>query len=66
MPEPKLFNLFSLKFFPRTEITDMALGKGIITKKDLDDQLNIESPRYSVSDIEEQRILNRMRTYSRD
>lgn len=63
LPEPKSFNFFSLKYFPNTEITDMALAKGIINKKDLDDQLNIESPRYTISDIEEQDILERIRQY---
>lgn len=41
LPQPFSANLFSLKFFPNTEITKMALDAGIINKSDIDDnQLN--------------------------
>ena len=39
--------MFSLKFFPNTEITKMALERGLVDKTD--DQLNVEIPRYKVS-----------------
>jgi radical SAM superfamily enzyme YgiQ (UPF0313 family) len=55
LPQPKSFNFFSLKFFPHTEITEMALKAGYITQEDLDDQLNIESPVYTIEDKKEQR-----------
>ena len=63
IPEPKSFNFFSLKFFPNTELTDMALQAGFITKKDLDDQLAIESPRYEVSEERKKEILTRVKSY---
>jgi len=63
LPEPKSFNMFSLKFFPHTEITEMALKKGFIKAKDLDDQLNIESPVYTIDNINKQHILKRVRNY---
>ena len=63
LPEPKSFNLFSLKFFPHTEITDMALEQKLIDASALDDQLNIDSPVYTISNIEEQHILERVRNY---
>ena len=63
LPEPKAFNMFSLKFFPHTEITEKALKEKIISEEYLDDQLNIESPRYTVSDEKEQEYLNRIKTY---
>jgi radical SAM superfamily enzyme YgiQ (UPF0313 family) len=57
LPNPKSFNMFSLKFFPQTKITEMALRQGFITKKDLDDQLEIESPRYEISEERKKEIL---------
>ena len=63
LPKPKSFNFFSLKFFPHTEITEMALKQGIIREENLDDQLNIESPVYTINDVKEQHILERIRHY---
>ena len=38
LPVPFSLNLFSLKFFPNTEITKMAEEKGIISKNEVDDK----------------------------
>jgi radical SAM superfamily enzyme YgiQ (UPF0313 family) len=57
LPEPKSFNLFSLKFFPNTEITQMALEQGLITQKQIDDQLSIDCPKYTVSEEKEKQIM---------
>ncbi len=57
LPEPKSFNLFSLKFFPNTDITQMALDKGLITQESLDDQLDIICPEYEVFDERKKQIL---------
>lgn len=37
LPQPFYLNLFSLKYFPKTEITNMALERGFITEADTDD-----------------------------
>ena len=41
LPQPFSVNLFSLKFFPNTEISRMALDAGIINKQDVDDDNQI-------------------------
>jgi radical SAM superfamily enzyme YgiQ (UPF0313 family) len=64
LPEPKSFNMFSLKFFPQTEITEMALKEGFITSQNLDDQLNIESPVYTIDKDDEQQIMDKIQTYN--
>ncbi len=38
LPQPYSMNMFSLKYFPNTEITQMALKAGFIDIKDLDDK----------------------------
>jgi|GEM_PF-993077 len=40
LPRPLHINLFSLNFFPDTEITKLALNKGIITDKDVEGESN--------------------------
>ncbi len=37
LPQPFSLNTFSLKFFPNTEITEMARARGLIRKNDTDD-----------------------------
>lgn len=61
LPEPKSFNLFSLKFFPNTEITKMALERKLITQEQIDDQLNIDNPIYTVSEEKEREILEKVK-----
>ncbi len=41
-PEPFSVNLFSLKYFPNTKITEMALEAGKIKERDLNDRLNAD------------------------
>tara|TARA_B100000315_G_C14555623_1_gene577975 strand:+ start:103 stop:1305 length:1203 start_codon:yes stop_codon:yes gene_type:complete len=55
LPKPLLINMFSLKFFPNTEITKMALERGLINKTT--DQLNTDVPRISVSDERREEIM---------
>ena len=38
-PQPFSLNLFSLKYFPKTEITTMAFKAGLISENELDDNL---------------------------
>lgn len=49
LPEPFSLNLFSLKYFPNTDITKMALDAGIITKIDCDDSLAYDRHNYFIS-----------------
>lgn len=56
LPKPLLINMFSLKFFPNTEITKMALERGLIDKTT--DQLNILSPRIGVSEERKKEIMD--------
>ena len=55
LPQPFSVNLFSLKFFPNTEITKMALDAGIINKLDLDDnQINDQDTYLIRQDVKDQ------------
>ena len=61
-PQPFSINPFSLKYFPNTGITKMALQKGIITQQNVDDEYVNSQDTYLVSDnrgtIEQQFINN--------
>jgi hypothetical protein len=48
-PQPFSLNLFSLKYFPNTEITSMALEAGLISENELDDHLLTDQHNYMVS-----------------
>lgn len=39
LPEPYSLNIFSLRYFPKTDITNMALGDGLIGAENMDDHL---------------------------
>jgi len=39
LPEPYSLNIFSLKYFPKTDITKMALSEGLISSENMDDHL---------------------------
>lgn len=49
LPQPYSLNLFSLKYFPNTEITQMALDKGILKESDLDDKQHEDKDSYLIS-----------------
>ncbi len=49
LPEPYSLNLFSLKYFPKTDITNMALQAGLIKVEDMDDKLSCDSHNYFIS-----------------
>lgn len=49
LPKPFLLNLFSLKYFPNTIITQMALEKGIITEEQLNDHLKEDHQNYFIT-----------------
>jgi len=48
LPQPFSMNLFSLKYFPHTEITDMALEAGFISKNDFDDERLSDRDQYGI------------------
>jgi len=48
-PEPFSLNLFSLKYFPKTTITEMALTAGHITNDMLDDQKACDQHNYQIA-----------------
>lgn len=54
--DAKLINMFSLKFFPNTEITKRALDEGLINNTD--DQLDINKPEYCISQSRQEQIWN--------
>ncbi len=60
LPTPFSVNLFSLKFFPNTEITKMALGSGLITQSRVDDQLLDDHLIYLVSEEKKSEIKKRV------
>jgi radical SAM superfamily enzyme YgiQ (UPF0313 family) len=49
LPQPYSVNLFSLKYFPNTQIAQMAIDAGIITKDDLDDNQEEDKDSYLIS-----------------
>jgi radical SAM superfamily enzyme YgiQ (UPF0313 family) len=53
-PKPFTLNFFQMKFFPNTELTKMALEKGIIDK--LDDDIFCECPDYKISKEKQEEI----------
>jgi radical SAM superfamily enzyme YgiQ (UPF0313 family) len=57
LPRPCSFNIFSLKYFPNTDITRMALDKGIITEMDIENQLKDDYQYYLVNKDKEKAIL---------
>jgi len=60
LPTPFSVNLFSLKFFPNTDITQMALKAGIISQSQLDDQLMDDHHVYLVDDKKKEEIRRRV------
>lgn len=58
LPEPRSFNMFSLKYFPNTEITDMALKCNIVSDRDIEKQLKNDYQYYMVSAEKERSILD--------
>ena len=56
LPSPCSVNLFSLKFFPNTEITKRALEKNIITQEQLNDQLKEDHQRYLIDENKKEEI----------
>lgn len=66
LPEPFSLNLFSLKYFPNTEITSMALKSGMITAEDLNDHLSEDHQNYLViqgSRDNDREFINNLATY---
>jgi len=49
LPEPFSLNLFSLKYFPNTDISKMALEAGFITIADYDDHLAYDQHNYFIN-----------------
>ena len=54
-PKPYLINMFQLKFFPGTEITQMALKAKLIDKTD--DQIYTDYPEYLISNEKQEQIM---------
>jgi radical SAM superfamily enzyme YgiQ (UPF0313 family) len=48
LPQPFSLNLFSLKYFPNTEITEMARRSGFITEGDIDDNRDDDRDTYVI------------------
>lgn len=48
LPKPASFNLFSLKYFPNTEITIMAKDAGFITNANIDDNQEKDHDTYTI------------------
>lgn len=48
LPQPFSLNLFSLKYFPNTEITEMAKDAGFITEADIDDNQIKDRDTYTI------------------
>jgi anaerobic magnesium-protoporphyrin IX monomethyl ester cyclase len=61
-PQPFSLNLFSLKYFPKTEITSMALAEGLISENDLADQRLEDQDNYHIS-MNQKNINNKFINY---
>ncbi len=48
LPQPFSLNLFSLKYFPNTEITKMAKDAGFITERETDDNQERDRDTYTI------------------
>lgn len=48
LPQPLSLNMFSLKYFPNTEITDMAINAGFVSAVDLDDNQEKDHETYMI------------------
>lgn len=60
LPTPFSVNPFSLKFFPNTEITKMALENGLITQSQLDDERLDDHHVYFVTDEKKAELKRRV------
>lgn len=66
LPEPFSLNLFSLKYFPNTEITRMAIDAGYVTQEVLDDQKDCDQHNYFIrqtNDNSPQNFINTLAMY---
>lgn len=66
LPQPYSVNLFSLKYFPNTEITQMAINKGIITEEELDDNQVEDRDSYFITkeaSTNEDKFINKLALY---
>jgi len=66
LPEPFSLNMFSLKYFPHTEITDMALKAGFITEQDIVGQGDEDQDNFGVgrnNESPKQKFINHMVMY---
>ena len=65
-PQPFSINPFSLKYFPNTGITSMALLEGIITQQSVDDECLYSQDTYLVSGnrgTQNQQFINNLAIY---
>ena len=65
-PQPFSLNLFSLKYFPKTEITSMALAAGLISENELDDHRLTDQHNYFVTmnnTNNDKKFINHLGTY---
>ena len=66
LPQPYSMNLFSLKYFPNTQIAQMAIDAGIITENDLDDNQEEDKDSYLISksaNSDDDIFINRLALY---
>lgn len=66
LPQPYSMNLFSLKYFPNTQIAQMAIDAGIITEDDLDDNQEEDKDSYLISksaNSQDDIFINRLALY---
>ncbi len=66
LPQPYSLNLFSLKYFPNTQIAQMAVDAGIIDKSELDDNQIEDKDSYLISKSavsQDDMFINRLALY---
>lgn len=66
LPQPFSLNTFSLKYFPNTEITEMAKEMGLIEKQDTDDRRKTDQDYYLISrnsGDDERKFINHLAFY---
>jgi len=66
LPQPYSMNIFSLKYFPKTDITAKVLNEGLISEEELSDQTYKEEVNVAITldnEDNDRNFINHLATY---
>jgi anaerobic magnesium-protoporphyrin IX monomethyl ester cyclase len=66
LPQPCSMNIFSLKYFPKTDITKKALSEGLINEEELNDRIYKEQQNFEITmsnENSDRNFINHLVTY---